>query len=97
MLGANINPKIVSEMLGHSQTAFTMDRYQHVNLQMQREAVKVMEAATSYLHPARPAYLVVMSCVTRGADEAGTTGRPLVPALLIPWTSTARPDELCTC
>ena len=37
-LGANVNVKIVSEMLGHSQTAFTMDRYQHGGLAMQREA-----------------------------------------------------------
>lgn len=28
-------------MLGHSQTAFTMDRYQHVSLAMQRDAAKV--------------------------------------------------------
>jgi hypothetical protein len=34
-------------MLGHSQTTFTMDRYQHVSLQMQREAAKGMEAALS--------------------------------------------------
>ena len=33
MLGANVNVKIVSEMLGHSQTAFTLDRYQHVTWQ----------------------------------------------------------------
>ena len=47
MLGANVNVKIVSEMLGHSQTAFTMDRYQHVSLAMQREAAQAMEAALS--------------------------------------------------
>jgi hypothetical protein len=45
MLSANVNVKIVSEMLGHSQTAFTMDRYQHVSLTMQREAALAMEAA----------------------------------------------------
>jgi hypothetical protein len=47
MLGANVNVKIVSEMLGHSQTAFTMDRYQQVSLAMQREAALAMEAAPS--------------------------------------------------
>jgi integrase len=47
MLGANVNAKVVSEMLGHSQTAFTMDRYQHVSLAMQREAARALEAALS--------------------------------------------------
>jgi integrase len=45
MLGANVNVKIVSEMLGHSQTAFTMDRYQHVSREMQRDAMTAVEAA----------------------------------------------------
>ncbi len=38
MLGAEVDVKLVSEMLGHSQTAFTMDRYQHVALEMQKQA-----------------------------------------------------------
>jgi integrase len=47
MLGANVNVKIVSEMLGHAQSSFTMDRYQHVSLAMQREAAQAIEAALS--------------------------------------------------
>jgi hypothetical protein len=35
------------EMLGHSQTAFTMDRYQHVSLAMRREAASAIELALS--------------------------------------------------
>lgn len=44
MLGANVQIKVVSDMLGHSQSAFTMDRYQHVNLQMQRDALRAVAA-----------------------------------------------------
>jgi integrase len=47
MLGANVNIKVVSDMLGHSQTSFTMDRYQHVSLTMQRDAARAVEAALS--------------------------------------------------
>jgi hypothetical protein len=47
MLGANVNVKIVSKMLEHSQSAFTMDRYQHVSLAMQREASKAVHALLS--------------------------------------------------
>lgn len=39
--------KILPEMLGHSQTAFTMDRYQNVSLPIQREAATATEAALS--------------------------------------------------
>jgi len=30
-------------MLGHSQTAFTMDRYQHVTVEMQKSAADSIE------------------------------------------------------
>ena len=35
--------KLVSEMPGHSQTAFTMDRYKHVALEMQKQAAGRLE------------------------------------------------------
>ena len=38
MLAANVDVKVVSEILGHSQTSFTMNRYQHVGLELQRAA-----------------------------------------------------------
>ncbi len=44
MLAARQDVKVVSEMLGHSQTAFTMDRYQHVSESMQRQASRAVEA-----------------------------------------------------
>jgi hypothetical protein len=37
------HPKIVSEMLGHSQIAITLDLYSHVTATMQQEAVRAFE------------------------------------------------------
>jgi integrase len=42
-LSANVNPKIVSEMLGHSSVAFTLDTYSHVLPTMQTDAAAVMD------------------------------------------------------
>ena len=38
------HPKIVSEMLGHSTIAITLDTYSHVTPTMQREAAAAMDA-----------------------------------------------------
>ncbi len=43
LLGCGVNPKIVSEMLGHSSVAITLDLYSHVTPTMQREAVTALE------------------------------------------------------
>ena len=45
LLGRNVNPKIVSEMLGHATIAITLDTYSHVLPNMQNEAAKAMEDA----------------------------------------------------
>jgi integrase len=45
LLGRNVNPKIVSEMLGHASIAITLDTYSHVLPNMQNEAAKAMEDA----------------------------------------------------
>jgi integrase len=42
MLSRGVHPKIVSEMLGHSTVAITLDLYSHVTPTMQREAASVM-------------------------------------------------------
>jgi integrase len=42
MLLKGVSAKVVSERLGHSSVAFTMDRYAHVLPSMQREAAEVM-------------------------------------------------------
>ena len=44
LLGRGVNPKIVSEQLGHAQIAITLDLYSHVTPTMQREAVNVLDA-----------------------------------------------------
>jgi integrase len=43
LLGLGIHPKIVSEMLGHSQVGITLDLYSHVTATMQQEAVRAFE------------------------------------------------------
>jgi integrase len=47
LLGRGIHPKIVSEMLGHSQVGITLDLYSHVTPTMQREATAAMQAIFS--------------------------------------------------
>jgi integrase len=45
MLTSNVHPKIVSERLGHSRTAITLDTYSHVIPGMQEEAAAAIDAA----------------------------------------------------
>jgi len=47
MLLAGIHPKIVSEMLGHSSVAITLDMYSHVTPSLQEEAAKTFDKAFS--------------------------------------------------
>lgn len=44
LLGRAIHPKVVSEMLGHSQIAITLDLYSHVTPTMQSEAAAAFDA-----------------------------------------------------
>lgn len=43
MMSFGVNPKVVSEMLGHSTIATTMDTYSHVSLSLQRDAAKALQ------------------------------------------------------
>jgi len=43
LLEANVNTKVVSEMLGHSQVSVTMDLYQHVTPMMQQRAADAFD------------------------------------------------------
>ncbi len=43
LLGRDVNPKKVSEMLGHSTVAITLDTYSHVSPTMHRDAAQVMD------------------------------------------------------
>jgi integrase len=45
LLTKNVNPKMVSEMLGHSSIAITLDTYSHVLLNMQDSAARALEEA----------------------------------------------------
>jgi integrase len=47
LLTRNVNPKIVSEMLGHSTIAKTLDTYSHVLPNMRDQAAAAMEEALS--------------------------------------------------
>jgi integrase len=43
MLAEGVHPKIVSERLGHSTIAMTLDRYSHASMSMQHEAADRLE------------------------------------------------------
>ena len=43
LLGKGIHPKIVSEMLGHTQVGITLDVYSHVTATMQHQAVNALD------------------------------------------------------
>ena len=43
LLTKNVNPKVVSEMLGHSNIAITLDTYSHVLPNMQDSAARALE------------------------------------------------------
>jgi integrase len=43
LLGLGIHPKVVSELLGHSQVGITLDLYSHVTATMQQEAVRAFQ------------------------------------------------------
>jgi integrase len=47
LLSKNVNPKVVSEILGHATIAITLDTYSHVLPTMQESAAKAMEEALS--------------------------------------------------
>jgi integrase len=47
LLSENVNPKIVSEMLGHATIAITLDTYSHVLPTMQESAAQATEDALS--------------------------------------------------
>jgi len=43
LLAGRVNPKVVSEMLGHSTVAVTLDIYSHVLPDMQQDAAAMLE------------------------------------------------------
>src|SRR4051812_15938878 len=47
LLSKNVNPKVVSEMLGHSSIAITLDTYSHLLPEMQEKAARALDEALS--------------------------------------------------
>jgi integrase len=47
-LMAGVSPKVVSERLGHSNIAITMDTYSHVIPGMQEEAAQILDRLLSH-------------------------------------------------
>ena len=45
LLSKDVNPKVVSEMLGHSSISVTLDIYSHLLPDMQEKATKALEEA----------------------------------------------------
>jgi integrase len=45
LLGMGTHPKVVQELLGHSQISMTMDIYSHVIPTMQRDAMEKLNEA----------------------------------------------------
>ena len=45
LLSQNVNPKIVSEMLGHASVSITLDVYSHLMPDMQEKAARALEEA----------------------------------------------------
>jgi integrase len=45
LLSENVNPKVVSEMLGHSSNSITLDTYSQVLPNMQDSAARALEEA----------------------------------------------------
>jgi integrase len=43
LLAGKVNPKVVSEMLGHASVAITLDIYSHVLPDMQKDAAATLE------------------------------------------------------
>jgi len=42
MLRANVHPKVVADVLGHSSVTTTLDIYSHVDVSMQRSAIETL-------------------------------------------------------
>jgi integrase len=48
LLAQRVNPKVVSEMLGHSTVSITLDIYSHVLPDMQQDAAAAIGAALGW-------------------------------------------------
>jgi site-specific recombinase XerD len=55
MLRAGIDPKTVSEMLGHEKVEFTMNVYMHITEEMKKDAGEKIDAMIHFIKTRRNA------------------------------------------
>ena len=48
LLGKNVNPEVVAEMLGHATVRITLDIYSHVMPDMQEKAARALEGILAH-------------------------------------------------
>jgi len=72
MLLASVHPKVVSEMLGHSSVAFTLDTYSHVIEGLQKAAMKRLDEV---LQPKLAQIEDVSKALAKNDDLNGASGQ----------------------
>jgi integrase len=74
LLAQGVHPRVVMELLGHSQISLTMNTYSHVMPLLQRETAEQMDAIFS-ARRTNPAPLAVNLAVKRGDGPDGSRAR----------------------
>jgi hypothetical protein len=82
MLLQGVSPKVISETLGHSSVAFTMDVYSHIISGMQENAMALLDALSAKIPTGRRRWAAAASTTTAGT-------RTCPPG--IPWSRGSRP------
>jgi integrase len=75
LLRAGVDAKVISERLGHSRVAFTLDTYTHLKPSQDAEAARRIDAAMERAR--QPATAVSNSLAREGfEDENGSESKP---------------------
>jgi len=76
-LVAEVHPKIVQDMLGHSTVLTTLDTYSHVMPTLQAEAIRRLDLLLAGIQPptARPAAEAIADEWSRGSMNRTDPGR----------------------
>jgi hypothetical protein len=93
LLAAGVNPKVVSERLGHSSVAFTLDTYAHVMPGMQPEAAELFDELIfrgSVPRRSRPHNITAATTGMQSDHAGGTTRRTAAGSTPSPDTSAGR-------